>query len=194
MTRAGLTPELLARAGAELADEAGFEAVTPSELARRVGVKVASLYSHVRNAHDLRRRVALFALQEIADRTAEALAGRSGRDALAALGTVLREYASQHPGRYAATRLPLDDESAAASAGPRIAQMTRAVLRGYHLTEPDETHAVRLLGSTFHGFISLELAGGFAHSSPGSAATWARIIDVLDHSLRHWPPTTGNTP
>ena len=47
--------------------------------------------------------------------------------------------------------------------------MTRAVLRGYDLTEPDQTHAVRLLGSVFHGFVTLELAGGFSHSAPDAA-------------------------
>ncbi|GAA0522626.1 transcriptional regulator [Paractinoplanes deccanensis] len=194
MSRVGLTADRLARAGAELADEIGFDNVTPSELARRFGVKVASLYSHVRSAHDLRVRVALLALDELADLVAAGLAGRSGRDALEALGDVYRDYARSHPGRYAATRLPLDHETAARSAGPRHAAMTRAVLRAYHLSEPDETHAVRLLGSTFHGFIALELAGGFSHSSPGARESWARILDVLDFSLTHWPPTPGNTP
>lgn len=44
MVRAGLTPERLTRAGAELADEVGFDQVTVSALARRFDVKVASLY------------------------------------------------------------------------------------------------------------------------------------------------------
>ena len=68
MARAGLTPERLARAGAELADEVGFEQVTVSELARRFDVKVASLYSHVASSHDLKTRIALLALEELADR------------------------------------------------------------------------------------------------------------------------------
>ncbi len=37
--------------------------------------------------------------------------------------------------------------------------------RGYALTEPDQTHAVRLLGSFFHGYVSLEMGGGFSHSA-----------------------------
>jgi AcrR family transcriptional regulator len=186
MPRAGLTAEVLARAGAELADEVGFEQVTVSALARRFGVSVPSLYSHVASSGDLRTRIALLALEELADRGAEALAGRSGRDALAALGDTYRDYAREHPGRYDAARLRLDPETAAASAGVRHAQLARAVLRGYDLAEPDQTHAVRLLGSTFHGFVSLELAGGFDHSEPGSQESWDRIIDSLDLLLRTW--------
>ncbi|MEU3512100.1 WHG domain-containing protein [Streptomyces longwoodensis] len=187
MARVGLTPERLARAGAELADEVGFDQVTVSALARRFDVKAASLYAHVRSSQDLRTRIALLALEELADRAADALAGRAGKDALTALANVYRDYAREHPGRYAAAQLRLDPETAAASAGVRHAQMTRALLRGYALTEPDQTHAVRLLGSVFHGYVSLELAGGFSHSAPDSQQSWTRVLDALDALLRNWP-------
>jgi AcrR family transcriptional regulator len=186
MVRAGLTVERLTRAGAELADEVGFEQVTVSELARRFDVKVASLYSHVRNSHDLKTRIALLALEELADRGAAALAGRAGRDALSAFANVYRDYAREHPGRYAAAQLRLDPATAAASAGVRHAQMMRAILRGYDLTDTDQTHAVRLLGSVFHGFVTLEAGGGFSHSAPDAQESWSRILDSLDTLLRNW--------
>lgn len=116
MGRVGLSTERLVRAGAELADEVGFDRVTVSALARRFDVKVASLYSHVRNSDDLRTRIALLALEELADRGDHALAGRAGKDALTALADVYRDYARTHPGRYAAAQLRLDSEAAAASA------------------------------------------------------------------------------
>ncbi|MFI1375373.1 TetR/AcrR family transcriptional regulator [Streptomyces longwoodensis] len=191
MARVGLSPERLARAGAELADEVGFDQVTVSALARRFDVKAASLYAHVRSSQDLRTRIALLALEELADRAADALAGRAGKDALTALADVYRDYAREHPGRYAAAQLRLDPETAAASAGVRHAQMTRALLRGYDLTEPDQTHAVRLLGSVFHGYVSLELAGGFSHSAPDSQQSWIRVLDALDALLRNWPAPTA---
>ena len=184
MARVGLTTERLVRAGAELADETGFEQVTVSELARRFGVKVASLYSHVKNSQDLKTRIALFALGELADLSADAVAGRAGKDALTGFANVYRDYAHAHPGRAAAARLRLDPETAAASAGVRLAQMMRAILRGYDLPEPDQTHAVRLLGSTFHGYVSLELAGGFDHTPVTAEASWTWALDSLDALLR----------
>ncbi|WP_422735679.1 TetR/AcrR family transcriptional regulator [Micromonospora sp. WMMD729] len=184
MDRPGLTPERLTRAGAELADEVGFDQVTVSALARRFDVKVPSLYSHLKNSQDLRIRIALFALEELADRVADAVAGRAGRDALTAFAGAYREYARDHPGRYAAARLRLDPESAATSAGVRHAQLARAILRGYGLDEPDATHAVRMLGSVFHGYVSLELAGGFEHSAPNALESWEWIVDSLDAMLR----------
>lgn len=187
MARVGLSTDRLTRAGAELADEVGFEQVTASELARRFDVKVASLYSHIKNTQDLKTEIALLALEELADRVAAALAGRAGKDALAAFADAYRDYARRHPGRYAAARFPLDQETAAASAGVRHAQMTRAILRGYDLSGDDQTHAVRLLGSVFHGYVSLEMSGGFSHSAPDSQETWTRIVDALDALLRNWP-------
>ncbi|MEU1470415.1 WHG domain-containing protein [Streptomyces sp. NPDC005761] len=187
MVRVGLTTERLVEAGAELADEVGFDQLTVSALARRFDVKVASLYSHLRNSHDLKTRIALLALEELADRGAASLAGRAGKDALSAFADVYRDYAREHPGRYAAAQYRLDPEAAAASAGGRHAQMTRAILRGYDLSEPDQTHAVRLLGSVFHGYVSLEMQGGFSHSAPDSQTSWSRIVDALDALLRNWP-------
>jgi AcrR family transcriptional regulator len=190
MARAGLTPERLTLAGADLADEVGFDQVTVSELARRFDVKVASLYSHLKNSQDLKTKIALSALEELADRAAAALAGRAGKDALLAFANVYRDYAREHPGRYAATQLRLTPEAAAASAGGRHAQMTRAILRGYDLSEADQTHAVRLLGSVFHGYVSLEMGGGFSHSAPDTQETWSRVLDALDALLRNWPTAT----
>ncbi|WP_369042975.1 TetR/AcrR family transcriptional regulator [Streptomyces sp. Midd1] len=187
MVRAGLTTERLTRAGAELADEVGFDQVTVSALARQFDVKVASLYSHVKSSHDLKTRIALLALDELADRGATALAGRAGKDALTAFANVYRDYAREHPGRYAAAQLRLEPEAAAASAGARHSQMTRAILRGYDLAEPDQTHAVRMLGSVFHGYVSLEMSGGFSHSAPDSQESWSRVLDALDSLLRNWP-------
>ncbi|HEX6360696.1 TetR/AcrR family transcriptional regulator [Actinophytocola sp.] len=186
MARVGVTAERLTEAAAELADDVGFENVTVSALARRFGVKDASLYSHIRNAHDLRVRVALLALAELADRVAEALAGRAGKQALIAFATAYRDYAKQHPGRYAAGQLRLDPETAATSAAGRHSEMTRAILRGYDLPEREENHAVRLLHSAFHGFVSLERSGGFDYSGDVEAS-WDRLLDALDVTLRNWP-------
>ncbi|RKT55501.1 TetR/AcrR family transcriptional regulator [Saccharothrix australiensis] len=235
MARAGLTAERLTSAAAELADEVGFDNVTVSALARRFGVKDASLYSHLRNARDLRVRVAGLALAELADRVSAAMAGRAGREALAAFADAYRDYAREHPGRYAAMRVDLDPsaggaarenleqpgeapkpdgkgragdatttagaerahsaeraERAAVEAARRHSDLTRAILRGYRLPEPDQTDAVRLLHSALHGYVNLEASGGFDHHPRPVGVSWSRAIDALDALLRNWP-SAGST-
>ncbi|WP_030781683.1 TetR/AcrR family transcriptional regulator [Streptomyces sp. NRRL S-920] len=195
MARAGLTPERVAVAGAELADEAGLDQVTMARVARRLGVKDASLYTHVRGLEDLRGRIALLAADEKTLRIAEATAGRAGKDALVAYADAWRGYAHEHPGRYTATQVSIriDPELAAKAPGPRRAvELTYGMLRGYGLAEPDLTDAVRLLRSTFHGFVALEAAGGFAHArSPQQS--WVRALDALHTLLEHWPASREGT-
>ena len=188
--RAGLNAEVLTRSAAELADEEGLAGVTLAALARRLHVKAPSLYAHISGNRDLKQRVAALALAETADRVGDAVAGLSGRDALDALGRAYRDYAAAHPGRHQATVLPLDDEAARASAAPRHARLARAVLRCYALAEPEETHAVRLLGATVRGWTDLELAGGFARSEPDVEESWQRAVDGLDQMFSSWTPAT----
>ncbi|MFF5256398.1 TetR/AcrR family transcriptional regulator [Streptomyces leeuwenhoekii] len=187
MPRAGLTADRLVAAAADLADEAGFENVTLSALARRFGVKDASLYAHVRNLQDLRTRLALFAGGELIDRIAAAVAGRAGKEALAAFAGAYREYALTRPGRYAATQIRIDQDLVARSpALHRTAEITYGMLRAYGLAEPDLTDAVRLLRSTFHGYCALEAAGGFG-AARDVQASWDKAVDALHITLENWP-------
>lgn len=185
MARAGITVERLARTAAELADEIGFDKVTVSAVARRLGVKDPSLYAHIENARELKVRVTLLALEELAGRVAGAVAGRAGKDALVAFADAYRDYAKEHPGRYAAARFDLDPETAASSAGPRHTEMTRAILRAYDLPEPAQTDAVRFLGSMFHGYVSLEMSGSFRHTARDADASWSWMLDTVDVALRN---------
>ncbi|MEU1782976.1 MULTISPECIES: TetR/AcrR family transcriptional regulator [Streptomyces] len=187
MVRAGITAAKLTAAAAAMADEQGLEKVTVSALARQFGVRDASLYSHVKNLRELVVRVALLSAEEVADRIAVAVAGRAGKDALVAFADAYRDYALEHPGRYAATQRQFTLEEIGDSVGfHRNIELTYGMLRAYGLTEPDLTDAGRLLRSTFHGYIHLELSGAFGHSRPVESS-WSRTLDALHMILENWP-------
>ncbi|WP_328659885.1 TetR/AcrR family transcriptional regulator [Streptomyces sp. NBC_00334] len=190
MPRVGLTTDRVVAAAADLADEAGFEAVTVSALARHFGVRDASLYTHVRGLQDLRVRVALLAGGELIDEIAQAVAGRAGKEALVAFAGAYRAYALRHPGRYAATQIRVDESLVATVADSpamrRTAEITHGMLRSYGLGEPDLTDAVRLLRSTFHGYCALEAGGGFG-APRDVRASWDKAVDALHVALENWP-------
>jgi AcrR family transcriptional regulator len=191
MPRVGLTTDRLVEGAAELADEVGFDNVSISALARRFGVKDASLYSHVKNLRELRTRLALLAGGEMIDQIAAAVAGLAGKDALVAFAGAYREYALRHPGRYAATQIRIDDEldQELAAGSPvlrRTVDITYGMLRAYSLDEPDVTDAVRLLRSTFHGYCVLEAGGAFG-APRDVQRSWNKAIDALHLALTHWP-------
>lgn len=188
MARAGLTVDKIVEAAAEMADENGIDKVSVSALARRFGVRDASLYSHIRSLAELRARVALRAGNEQADRIADAVAGRAGRDALVAFADAYRDYAREHPGRYAAMQIPAEQAAIAPDEVRRSrgVEVTAAMMRAYDLPDPDLTDAVRLLRSTFHGFISLEANGAFGHPRDVQAS-WEKALEALHQLLTTWP-------
>lgn len=60
------------------------------------------------------------------------------------------------------------------------------MLRAYGLTEPELTDAARMLRSTFHGYIHLELSGGFGHPRDVQES-WTRSLEALHVLLENWP-------
>lgn len=190
MPRAGITRERLIEAAAAFADEHGFGALTLAALARHFGVKLPSLYSHVKNSDDLKSSVAAFAFLVLADRADTEVAGRSGKAALVALANVHRTFAIEHRGLAEATRFPFDPHGPIPVGAIRIATISQAVLHDYRLTETDRTHAIRLLASFFLGFPMLEQAGSFDHRAPTAETSWLVGLDALDALLRGWATPT----
>jgi AcrR family transcriptional regulator len=185
--RSQLTPEKIIRSAAALGDEAGFEAITLSAVARRLGVATPSLYSHVRDRDALLDGVTALALADLASRISSAIAGRAGLAALEAWADAHRDLARSSPSRWDALQRRAG-EAAVRSAGARdVVALTTAVLRGYLVPESEHPHAIRLIGSTINGYLTLERNGGFAHSLPSSETSWGRVIGALDVALRAWP-------
>ena len=183
--RAGLGTAAVVAAGADLADEIGFPELTMGRLAERLGVRTPSLYKHVVSQDDLIRRIAALALFEAADAIGAAVQGRAGRDALRAAARALRAFVLAHPGRYAATigLEPTGPEDPIALAAAQGMEPFTAVLRGYDIAPADTTHALRTLRSAFHGFATIEAAGGFQWST-GTDESFEWLVDLVDRGLR----------
>ena len=193
MARANLTADVVIAAGADLADEDGFEQVTLSAVARRLGVQTASLYHHVRDRAELLAGIHELALDELADRIGSAVAGRSGRDALVGLAEAQRTFAREAPGRWAALQQPAAPSTAASPGARRVAELTMAVLRGYDVAEAELVHVTRFLGATVNGFLALERSGGFGHRTPAPEVSWQRTLTALDAIVRTWPTAAEGT-
>jgi AcrR family transcriptional regulator len=183
--RAGLSTDHVVAAGASLVDEIGFQALTLAVLADRLGVKPPALYKHIDSLADLQHRIATLAMSEFGDAARDALQGKAGLDALAALFATLRTYVERHPGRYAATIGAefYGEDDPFYVAGLRMINSIRAVLSGYGIEPDDLDHAIRSLRCILHGFAALQAAGGFQWSNdPDESFTW--MIKFADAGLR----------
>ena len=155
------------QAAVSLADEVGWEQVTLSGVAVRLGVQTPSLYHHLAGLAGLRRALTLWGLRELTRRLQRAAAGKAGAAALLALAHTYREFAHEHPGVYPATlRAPEGADAGGADAewvvaAADVVDVVLAVLAGFGLAGDDALHAMRGLRSLLHGFVALEAAGGF---------------------------------
>lgn len=187
MPRAGLTADAVVAAGAELADEAGFAAVTLARLADRLGIKPPSLYKHVTGLADLRHRMAVLAMTELGDALREALQGRAGVDALDAMFATVRDYVERHPGRYGATigAAYQGEGDPLLLASRRVIDSIRAVLSGYGVAPDELDHAVRILRCTIHGYATLQASDGFQWTNdPEQSFGWMiRFADAGLHAM-----------
>jgi AcrR family transcriptional regulator len=191
MPRAGLSTASVVASAAEIADAEGLDGLTLARLAASVGVRTPSLYNHVGSLDDVRRRVALVGLRELADTLRDAAVGRAGDDALMAVAAAYRDHARRHPGRYAATqRAPgAADDDLVAAAGAAV-DVLLAILRGYGLEGDDAIHAARGVRSALHGFVALETSGGFGlpvdldESFERMVAALARGLSDSDRAAR----------
>ncbi len=160
--RAGLDQASVVEAAVKLIDEEGIEQLSLGRLAERLGVRTPSLYNHVAGLSGLKHDLALYCLHDLLDRVLHATVGKARAEAIFALANAYRAYAGEVPGRYALTLQapdPADQEVQAIA--QQIVDVIRAVLAPYRLSEEDAIHAIRGLRSLVHGFISLEMAGGF---------------------------------
>lgn len=162
MPRAGLTTARVVQEAVDVADEVGFANMTLTAIAPRLGVRMPSLYKHVDGIDALQRLVAIRATQDMANLFARAAAGRAGAEALIAIATRWRTWARQHPGLYAASvRAPDAGDAEHTAAANEVLEIVLAALAGYKLSGADAIDAARAFRATLHGFIALELAGGF---------------------------------
>jgi len=160
--RAGLNEAVILRAAGDLADEAGLETVSLAALAQRLHVQAPSLYNHVQGVDGVRRGLAALGGEQLANRLVRAAVGKSGEQAVHALGDAYRVFAKERPGLYAATlRAPKKDETKYVAAAEVILEVVGAALGPYQLSRRDLIDAIRGLRSLIHGFVSLELSGGF---------------------------------
>ncbi|MBC7292125.1 MAG: WHG domain-containing protein [Actinotalea sp.] len=201
MPRAGLNRDAVVALGVACVEDGGvtaFTDLTLAAVAARAGVAVPSLYKHVGGLPDLRQGVALVAVRRLAAVLEAALADPAadgaqegsaqadgGPSPLARVAHAVRDHARARPGLYAATQAPAllagdgPDTAALAAESRHVVDLVgRAVPR---TTDDDaaRVHAVRAVRAALHGFLVLEMTGGFGLPEDVDAS-FAHLVRVLE--------------
>jgi AcrR family transcriptional regulator len=170
--KVGLDLNTITDAAIAIVESDGLEAATLSSVAASLGIKVPSLYNHVSGLAGLRRLIALEAAARLTEHYRASQAPlppeATSSERLRAVAGAHRRFALDHPGLYRsllpAPRPGEDDELHDAMAQP--VRLVAAVMSGHDELDParpDSTtiNRLRALRSLIHGFVDLELNGGF---------------------------------
>lgn len=179
MPRAGLTPDVVVDAAMEVVDRDGSDQLTLAAVADLVGVRSPSLYRHVDSLDDLRERLAVRAVRELATTLERAVGQRRGAAALRTMLVAYREWANDNPERYA--MVPVEAPQLGTPLAEASDELVATVVRwvaDLGLEGDEAVHAVRAVRSAVHGFSSIDAAGGFG--LPADVDTsFARLTDLL---------------
>ena len=185
--KVGITREGVLAAAADIADRDGLDALSLASVAAALGVRSPSLYSHVDGLAGIRRQLSIDASTLLAAELTEAAANLESSEALTAIAAQMRRFAHRHPGLYAsflpAPTADQDPEVAAALARP--VNVVATVLAGMGIDAETAIPLIRALRASVHGFVHLELSGGFGLADDIDASFTTTVDLVVDAIARH---------
>jgi AcrR family transcriptional regulator len=179
--RAGLDGATVTRLGLEVVDAEGWSGLTLAAVAGRANVAVPSLYKHVAGLPGLRIAVAATCVEQLTAALSDARGELSGAPALRAMVVATRRFAKANPGRYLATQGAWAGDPAADEvrrAGAATVELLSQAVGELDVPAARRVDAVRAVRAAVHGFVVLELDGGFG--MPDDVETsFAYLVDRL---------------
>ncbi|WP_332237619.1 TetR/AcrR family transcriptional regulator [Sporolactobacillus sp. KGMB 08714] len=160
--REKVTRQTILQVSEEIVNQEGYENLTLAKVAKALEIKTPSLYNHISSLNDLRKALTLRALKRFNHQIMTAAVGRSGEEALKAIGFAYIHFMKDNPGLYGTTLNMLDSQDTEIDqAGSDVIAIILRVLEPYHLSKEQAIHFVRGLRALSHGFGTLERQGGF---------------------------------
>jgi AcrR family transcriptional regulator len=166
-----ITTDVIAQAAGDIADIVGLENLSIKDVAERLGIKSPSLIFHVKSLNGLKSILGHYTSKIIVAELLRAGFGKSGLEAVSALGKASIEFALRHPGMYESIQwldvyaAPETDEKPDARAFQQITNLFFALFADTDLTELEVSHIIRGFRSLVHGFATIAGHKGFGHPS-----------------------------
>lgn len=162
MPRHGLDRAAVVAAAVKLADKKGYHELTLGNLARKLDIKPPSLYKHVASLEYLQDAIGILAAEALTAELSPAMEIQNPREALRNACDIYRSFARQRPGMYGALQGAMARRSAEFQvAATALLRTIFSLVTALGVKDSELVHAVRALRSLLHGFVTLELIGGF---------------------------------
>lgn len=185
MAKKGLSNEKIYQAAADLVAEKGYDNFSLHELAARLDIKPASLYSHVKNAEEISTAVGLTAIAKLSEALDKASAVSDDEQAFKGLALAYRNFAHQNQELYRAIiGLPKTSDETLKVNEQRTILPLRRLAERFVSGEKDIVNFQRFLRSAMHGFISLEAAGFMRWSGVSADESYEMLVGLCLSELK----------
>lgn len=186
MFHKGLNKEMLVEAAKHLIEEQGYASFSMRLLADKLGVKTASLYTHIESMDALITEIGLSALKEQKNFQLSAIEGKHRDDAISSLAYACRQFAKEHRELYKLImQMPIGSNETLKNAAEAVTEPAMQVLSEYEISVEQKMHWQRVLRGITHGFISQEEYGYFSHYPVDVESSYQLAIQCLLDGLHH---------
>lgn len=164
MFHKGLNKEIIIESAKEMIEKDGIQQFSMRKLAENLGVKTASLYTHIERMETLFTQIGLNALNDQKNCLMNAIGEKHGDAAIEAVAESYRQFATEHMELYRfIMQMPSGKDEVLKEAASMTAEPFMKVLEDYRIPNNRKMHWQRILRGLLHGFISEEQAGYFSH-------------------------------
>ncbi len=185
--RRGLDHDAIISEAVRMIEEDGYDGFSLRELAKRLGVKPASLYNHLDGVGEIASAVALKAAEGMGRALEEAMVGKPPDEAFVAGALAYRSFADENRGLYKAfISMPSLDDDGVREAGARSFAPMLELIRVYITDFADALNFQRALRSVIHGFIELTGSGFMTRGGVSRDETYLVIVNKYLEALKQY--------
>lgn len=148
----------------ELVDERGVENLSLSLIAQELKIKTPSLYNYFSNLEDLKLLLSSQIHVELFNTISDSIVGLDPHESLLCIASSYRVYAVSYPERYKlSVYFPNNISGEAAIPFLALRDLFIDCIKSNFCIDDKDCHLLaRAVRSQLHGFISLELSGGWS--------------------------------
>jgi len=176
MAHRGLTRDLIMQKAISLINDSGYKNISFTAISESFQVKPPAMFKHFKNLEELKESLTLYGIKKLKQNLQNSVIGESAEPALRALCKAYRNFARTNSGLYLAiqpsyfnSNKEIEREAIA------LMEIIIRVIKGFSIAAENIIHLLRIVRSSLHGFVVLEIEFGFG--MPGN-------IDIsFDHQV-----------
>lgn len=185
MQKKGITPEKIYQEATQLIIEKGYDRFSVRELAGRLDVQPASLYSHVKNTAEISVAVGKNAIAQLSRTLEKATEKENREEAFIAMAHAYRNFAHENPELYKAIMaLPGASETQLKEDEQKTIRPMRVAIENFVPAGAPSINFQRFVRSAMHGFIMLESEGFMRDKSISADDSYDMLISACLSALK----------